>query len=66
MSPETAKDLAAQCVDLYKRHDMPLIASVLGIKPVEVSCILRRARVVTDVQPHELSFIVANVDAMPA
>lgn len=66
MSAEPTKDLAARCIDLYKRHDMPFVASVLGIEPIDVSRILRRARVATDVQPHELSYIVAKVDVMPA
>lgn len=65
MSSEPTKDFAARCVALYKRHDMPFIASLLDVPPVEVSRTLRKARVATDVQPHELSFIVEKIDAMP-
>jgi len=59
------KELTTRCVDLYKRHDMSLIASQLGIGLLEVSYILRKARIVTDVQPHELSYIVEHIETMP-
>ena len=56
---------AARCIELHKRYDIPLAADLLGVAPVEVSRTLRKARIVTDVQPCELSFIVGKVDAMP-
>lgn len=59
------QDFAARCIELYKQHDMPFIASLLGAAPVEVSRTLRKARIVTDVQSFELSFIVGKIGAMP-
>ena len=59
------EDFAARCADLYKRHDMTFIAGLLGVAPVEVSRTLRQARIATDVQPFELSFIVGKIGAMP-
>ncbi len=56
---------AARCIELHKQHDMPFIASLLGVAPVEVSRTLRKARIVTDVQSFELSFIVGKIGAMP-
>ncbi len=58
-------DFAARCIDLYKRHEMPFIANLLSVAPVEVSRTLRKAGIVADVQPFELSFIVEKIDAMP-
>ena len=65
MSTTPTKKLTVRCVDLYKRHDMPFIANLLNVAPVDVSRILRKARVATDVQPHELSYIVENIHTMP-
>ena len=59
------QDFAARCIELYKQYDIPLTADLLGVAPVEVSRTLRKARIVTDVQPCELSFIVEKIDAMP-
>lgn len=59
------QDFAARCMELYKQYDIPLTANLLGVAPVEVSRTLRKARIVTDVQSCELSFIVQKVDAMP-
>ena len=65
MSATPTKEFTVRCVDLYKRHDMPFIANLLNVALVDVSRILRKARVATDVQPHELSYIVENIDTMP-
>ena len=59
------QSFVARCIHLHKQHDMPLIANLLGVEPVEVSRTLRKARIVTDIQPFELSFIVEKIGAMP-
>jgi hypothetical protein len=52
-------------VELSKELDALQIATRLGIPPIEVSRSLRRARVLTRVQPWEMHFIVEQTGRMP-
>ena len=48
------------------RTPLPALASRLGVSVLDLSRQLRKEKLMTEVQPHELQFIHANLDRMPA
>jgi hypothetical protein len=63
---EPTDEFVARCVEHHARLRLvPLVAGALGVPLVDVGRALRRARVLTDVQPWEVSFIVERTGSMP-
>ena len=65
MRLRSKSDFALKCIEAYKQHEIPLIASSLDVPPVEVSRTLRKSGVLKDIQSFELAYIVKNINVIP-
>ena len=50
----------------WKTVPLPLLAKKFSMTPLELTSLLRRKRIVTEIQPSELEYISENIDRMPA
>jgi len=50
----------------WKAVPLPVLAERFCLSPIELTSLLRRKGIVTDIQPIELEFISDNIDRMPA
>ena len=50
----------------WKVVPLPVLAKKLSLTPLELTSLLRREGITTDIQPFELEYISENIDRMPA